>query len=125
MFNMAWFSTFLLFAEEAAKKNNAPEQPNLLIWMFPFLAIMILFQFMFSPQKKEQKRVAQMKEGLKKNDPIVTAGGIIGTIVQVHTDRDEATVKVDENTRLRMKLSSIYPAGPAGDSDKKPDADKA
>ena len=125
MFNMAWFSTILLLADEAAKKNNAPEPPNLLIWMIPFFAIMILFQFMFSPQKKEQKRVAQMKEALKKNDPIVTAGGILGTIVQVHTDRDEATVKVDENTRLRMKLGSIYPATPARDSDKKPDAEKA
>ncbi|WP_166822948.1 preprotein translocase subunit YajC [Thalassoroseus pseudoceratinae] len=123
MFNLAWFSTFLLLAEEAANKPNAPEPPNLLMWMFPFLAIMILFQFMFSPQKKEQKRVEQLKSSLKKNDSIVTAGGILGTIVQVHTERDEATVKVDENTRLRMKLGSIYAAGSATDSDKKSDTE--
>lgn len=125
MFNLAWFSTFLLLAEEAAPKVAPQQPPNLLMWMFPFLAIMILFQFMFSPQKKEQKRVAQMKSSLKKNDPIVTAGGIIGTIVQVFPERDEAMVKVDENTRLRMRLNSIYPAAPAGDSDKKTETEKA
>jgi preprotein translocase subunit YajC len=50
-----------------------------------------------------------MRSGLKKNDRVVTIGGILGTVTMVQQGSDEVTIKVDENnnTKLRIKRSAI------------------
>ena len=46
---------------------------------------------------------------VKKNDRVIAAGGIYGVVTNVRPEADEVTVKVDEatNTKIRMTLSSI------------------
>ncbi len=79
--------------------------------MLPLLAaIGVLFYFMII--KPDQKRAATqrgMREGLKKNDRVVTSGGIYGVVTNVQRDTNEVTIKVDEatNTKLRVTLDSI------------------
>ena len=52
-----------------------------------------------------------MLQNLKKNDRVVTIGGIYGTVVNAQKDLDEVTIKVDEstNTKLRMQRSRDCP----------------
>jgi preprotein translocase subunit YajC len=40
---------------------------------------------------------------------VVTVGGVYGVVVNVHREADEVSLKVDEttNTKLRITLSSI------------------
>lgn len=84
-----------------------------LIWtiIFPAVLIFFLFQLFFtqSPQKREQKHIEQLKSTLKKNDPVVTAGGIIGTVANISADKNEVTIKVDDNTRIRVLMRSVSP----------------
>jgi len=78
--------------------------------LLPFLAIGLLFYFLLlRPQRQEQARRKQMLTMIKKNDRVITAGGVFGVVTNVNSDADEVTVKVDEstNTKLRMTLSSI------------------
>ena len=97
-----------LFAEDAAP---APEPPNILMWMIPALLIFFLFQMFFasSPQKREEKRIAELKSVLKKNDAVVTAGGILGTVANISPEKNEVTVKVDDNTKIRVQMRSVWP----------------
>ncbi len=57
--------------------------------------------------RQEAERGAKLA-ALKKNDRIVTVGGIYG-VVTMQRDIDEVTIKVDEasNTKLRVTLGSI------------------
>jgi preprotein translocase subunit YajC len=48
-----------------------------------------------------------MLSALKKNDRVVTIGGMIGTVANITPDGQEVTLKVDDNTRIRMIRSSI------------------
>ena len=50
-----------------------------------------------------------MLEAVKKNDHVITAGGIYGVVTNVHREANEITIKVDEatNTKLRLALGSI------------------
>ena len=50
-----------------------------------------------------------MLGALKKNDRVITAGGVYGVVTNVHREADEVTLKVDEssNVKLRVTLSSI------------------
>ncbi|MBN2473872.1 MAG: preprotein translocase subunit YajC [Pirellulales bacterium] len=78
--------------------------------LFPFLAIGFLFYFLLiRPQRQEQGRRQAMLAAVKRNDRVITAGGIYGVVTNVHAEADEVTVKVDEatNTKLRLTLSSI------------------
>ena len=50
-----------------------------------------------------------MLGALKKNDRVVTVGGIYGWVTNVHREADEVTIRVDEatNTKLRITLGSV------------------
>ena len=69
--------------------------------------LLIIFQFMFGPHRREQRRKEELLKSLKKNDRVVTIGGIYGTVANIATDKNEVTLKVDDNTRLKMTLDSI------------------
>ncbi len=72
--------------------------------------IALVFWFLFlRPQRKEQQQRQSMISTMKKNDRVVTVGGIYGVVTNVHREADEVTIKVDEatNTKLRVTLGSI------------------
>ncbi|MFC1752202.1 preprotein translocase subunit YajC [Thermoproteota archaeon] len=72
----------------------------------PIILIYIIFYFvLIRPQRKEQKEHKGMLETLKKNDEIVTTGGIHGTIVNV---KDKTyMVRIDDNVKLEINKSAI------------------
>jgi preprotein translocase subunit YajC len=61
------------------------------------------------PQRKEQAQRQSLLAAIKKNDRVVTIGGIYGVVTNMHREADEVTIKVDEatNTKLRLTLGSI------------------
>jgi preprotein translocase subunit YajC len=74
----------------------------------PMIILFVMYQFMVArPQRKEQRRREDMLKQLKKNDPVVTIGGILGTVANLSDDGTEVTVKVDDNTRLRFRRDAI------------------
>ena len=113
-----WFSALCLAAEEGKKQSVDPLTPLL----FPLLVIGFLWYFLlFRPQKRDRLRREDVLKALKKNDRVVTIGGIIGTIASVSQDGQDVTLKVDDNTRIRMLRSSIqgpYKEKEEGDTSK-------
>ncbi len=81
--------------------------PNAGILNFiPLIFIFIVFYFLIiRPQQKKQKEHQGMVANLKKNDEIVTTGGIYGTIVNVK--EKTLVVRVDENTKIEIEKNSI------------------
>jgi preprotein translocase subunit YajC len=107
-------SLVLAAAEAPGAAPAAPEAPTGGFWQSPLPlmgAIMILFFYLMviQPQRKQQKRRLQLLAAVKKNDRVLTASGIYGVVTNVDRAADEVTIKVDEatNTKLRVTLSSI------------------
>ena len=74
------------------------------------VGIGVLFYFMvLRPETKRRSDQDRMHKELKKNDRIVTIGGIHGTVVNAHQESDEVTIKVDEasNTKLRITRTAV------------------
>ena len=69
----------------------------------------VFYFIIIRPQQREQARRKAMLAAVKKNDRVLTIGGIYGVVTNVHREADEVTIKVDEatNTKLRVTLSSI------------------
>jgi preprotein translocase subunit YajC len=86
-----------------------------MIVLMQFVAIGFIFYFLLiRPQRKEQQRHRQMIEELRKGDDVITAGGIIGTVV--HTQDDRLTIKSGENTRIvvqRARIAQVLTGTPA------------
>ena len=101
------FSSVLIAAQEPG--GGAPFDFFYSLW--PPLALMAaLFYFMvIRPERKRRSAMEKMLGDLKKNDRIVTIGGIYGTIINAQKDAEDVTIKVDENsnTKLRVLRSSV------------------
>ena len=78
--------------------------------MLPLVAIVVLGYFLLvRPMRKQEKERQALLGAIKKNDKVVTSGGLIGIIASIKDKEDEVTLKVDEssNVRLRVTKSSI------------------
>jgi preprotein translocase subunit YajC len=78
--------------------------------VFPLVIITFLFYFiMIRPQKKKDDDFKRMLANLKENDHVITAGGIYGVVTNVQRDAERVTIRVDDstNTKLRVTTSSI------------------
>ncbi len=93
-----------------AAEGNPPGGGGMLTMLMPLLLIGVLFYFMLiRPEKRKQADVQRMQQGLKKNDRVLTIGGIIGVVVNTQQGSDEVTLRVDDttNTRIRVVRSAI------------------
>ena len=91
-------------AGEAARNQGSP------MGMFvPLIAVGIFFYFiMMRPQMKERRNHQEMLDNLKKNDKVMTVGGIIGSVANISQDGSEITVRVDDSTRLKFSRNYIH-----------------
>ena len=95
-----------------------PETLTSEIMSFAPLALMLIvvFFFMSSGRKREQKKRDQMYNALKRGSRVVTAGGLIASVVEVRDD--EVVLKVDEanNIKERYTKSAIIKVLDEGDA---------
>lgn len=70
------------------------------------LMVMVLYFLFMLPrqQQREQAQASDMLDNLKKNDEVVTAGGIRGTVVNLRDGGEFLTIRIDENTNTKMKI---------------------
>jgi preprotein translocase subunit YajC len=84
-------------------------QPNAnvgIIQLIPLVFIFIIFYFMLiRPQSKQQKKHQQMLNNLKRNDEVVTVGGIHGTIISVK--EKTFVLRVDDNVKVEVDKTAI------------------
>ena len=81
-------------------------QAQLMGNLLPLVLIFGIFYFiLIRPQQKQQSDFKKMVENLKKNDQIVTMGGVHGTIVALK--EKTFIIRVDDNTRLEIDKSAV------------------
>mgnify|MGYP003975760173 CR=1 FL=1 len=76
------------------------------------LAFVFVYFFMIRPQKREAKAKEDLLGGLRKNDKVVTTGGIVGTIVNIKDD--EVTLRVDDQAKVKIRFLKSAIARPVG-----------
>jgi len=98
-----WFSLLLSEAGDAAPKNES------LLWVLlpPLACIAVLYFVMDSPQRRDRAKRDVMMKNLKKDDRVVTIGGIFGSVANISQDGKEVTLKVDDGTRIRFRRTAI------------------
>jgi preprotein translocase subunit YajC len=82
--------------------------PSFAMWV-PILVLGAMFLMFMWTNGKQKREMQKALSGLKKNDKVVTAAGILGIVVGLKDGEDEVTLKTDDatNTRIRVLRSSI------------------
>ncbi len=86
--------------------NANPQQANAIVSLLPIIFIFGIFYFLLiRPQHKKQKEHENMVSGLKKNDEVVTNGGVHGTVVNVKDTT--LTLRVDDNVKIEINKAAV------------------
>ena len=69
------------------------------------LMVLVLWLFMWHPEAKRRKQMQAFRDGLKKGDKVITAGGIYGTVKEVK--ETSLLIEVDSDVTLRIDKNMV------------------
>lgn len=103
---------------EAAQGGAAGADANAGAGMMNILMIVgliaIFYFFMIRPQQKKQKELRKFRDSLVKGKKVISAGGIIGKIIEV-ADR-YILLEIADGVRIKIDKGSVYEYNDAFDS---------
>ena len=77
--------------------------PVVHFFILMFLIFMVMYLLVMRPQRKKERQRKEMLSQIKKNDKVMTIGGIHGTVISVRPD--EVVLKIDDNANVRVHFS--------------------
>jgi preprotein translocase subunit YajC len=97
----------MFISEAYAQAPGAPDPTTgLIMQIAPLILIFVVFYFLLiRPQQQARKRHMEMIAALKKNDIVVTSGGMIGKVKGVADD--EVRVELAPNVEVRVLRHTI------------------
>ena len=102
----------ITIAEEPAAAEATAAQPapagSGSFWIMILAMIAIMYFFMWRPESKRRKQMENFRNGLKKGDKVITAGGIYGTVKEVQPT--SLLIEVDSNVTLRVDKNMVVGA---------------
>ena len=85
------------------------------------LPIPFLFYFLIIlPQQQQEKKRRAMIDALKKNDKVLTTGGIYGTVISVDANNDKVVLRVDDERGVKLAFTKASVARVLEASSEKP-----
>ena len=96
-----------MFISPAFAQSAGAGPDPLINMLVPLLMVLPIFYFLlWRPQQQRVKQHKMMIDAVKRGDKVVTAGGIVGTVVKVFED-GEVEVEIAKDTRVRVLKGSI------------------
>jgi preprotein translocase subunit YajC len=93
---------FPFLAAEGGDQGGGPL--SFLVLLLPM--ILIFYLLILRPQKKQESNRKAMIAALKKNDRVLTNGGLLGVVTNVRDD--EITLRVDEARDVKVRISPNF-----------------
>jgi preprotein translocase subunit YajC len=105
-------SLFVLLAEA----ENKPAQPegSFLQQLFAnplpimmMVGLLLFYVIFLRPMKRQEAERQTLLSKVKKNDEILTTGGIYATVIEVSDKEDKIIVKISDNVRVKIAKAAI------------------
>ena len=110
----------MLYALSSAAASAGGGEPPVWLQFMPLVAMGAIFWFLIiRPQMRQQKQHREKIAGIKKNDMVVTAGGLVGKITKIDEHYCEVELAPGMKVKaVRSTIGDIIPPGgtaPAND----------
>ena len=90
-----------------AYAQSAGGLPEMVGSVLPFVLIFVIMYFLLiRPQRQQMKRREEMIAAIKRNDTIVTGGGMIGKVTKV-IDENDLEVEVAKDTKVKVRRHMV------------------
>ncbi len=100
----------------AHAQQSSTQGGGFLLNILPLVLIVVLFYFMLIlPQQRKTKQHRQMLASLEKGNEVVTSGGVLGIVEEIH--ESFITLDLGGNTRITIQKQSIQTLLPKGTID--------
>jgi preprotein translocase subunit YajC len=94
------------------------------VQFLPLALVFVVFYFLLiRPQQQKAKAHREMVDNLKRNDEVVTAGGLYGRVVEL--SEKVVTLEISQNVRVRVDRSRIEEVATTGKPGKGSGSDKS
>ena len=103
---------FISNAYAQAAVGGSSLESSLTSFLPIILMFVVLYFLMIRPQMRRQKEQKSMMEALAKGDEVVTAGGILGRVVQVKDAY--VTIEVASGTEMVVQKNAVTTLLPKG-----------
>ncbi len=91
------------YAQDAA----AGSAGGFLIQIVPFILIFVIFYFLLiRPQRQQAMKREEVLGAIRRNDVVVTGGGLVGKVTKV-IDDNEVEVEIAKDTKVRVVRALI------------------
>lgn len=99
--------------------SGAP--PALMNFLPLILIVVVFYLLLFRPQQQKAKEHRTMLDNLKRNDEVITSGGLYGKVVAL-SDK-VVTLEIAPNVRVRVDRPQIASLAKAGQQDESKEKD--
>lgn len=116
-------SPFTMLAQGAGAGGGAEGLFGSTGFIIPLMMMVGLYYFMIlRPEQSKKKDLETMLQGLKKDDPVITIGGICGYVANSSPGSKYVTIRIDESkgVKIRILRSHISQVGSHDETDEKP-----
>ena len=96
--------SFNFLAADPAANLAAGSTMSMLVMLG--IMFLVMWLFVFRPQKKQQKKEAEMRNSLEIGDEVTTIGGIIGRVIAIKEDTFVMETGSDR-TKIRFRRAAI------------------
>lgn len=104
-----WWLSVILIAqgagEKAAKEGAAPQNLTMEFLILVSFLVFFFYLIVLRPEQSRANKHRDLVNSLKKNDEVVTVGGIYGSVVYVKQDKDEVVLRVDDERDVKIRVS--------------------
>jgi preprotein translocase subunit YajC len=100
----------MLISPAYAQAASTAAQPDgftaFMVNFFPLILIFVVFWFLiFRPQQQRAKAHRAKLDAVKRNDQVVTGGGLLGKVTKV--DGDTVEIEIAQNVRVKALKATL------------------
>lgn len=76
-----------------------------MILPYILVPVAVLYFLVLRPQRQQEQKRRAMIDAIKKNDKVVTSGGIYGTVTSVDAAADRVVLRIDDEKGVKVAFS--------------------
>jgi len=98
----------MLVTPAYAQAAPAGGSADILMTFFPLILIFVIMYFLIiRPQRNQMKQREAMLAAIRRNDTVVTGGGVVGKVTKVLEEEKEVELEIAPNVKVRVVRSMI------------------
>jgi preprotein translocase subunit YajC len=97
-----------MFITPAYAQTAAAGAPDMLVSLLPFVLIFVIMWFLIiRPQRTAAKKRDELLKNIRRNDTIITGGGIIAKVTKVVEGEPELEVEIAQGVKVKLLRSMV------------------